>query len=326
MSASSLLAGFGEALLEPRPGTMRSSWGFFTVAPTGHAAPLMVRATVLESAGARAAVITVDACLIEAEVATGIRRRVEEEHRIPAAHVVLQTSHTHQGPYAEEPDDGASRVISEAVLAAVGRAAADTNPVSVSWARKSTKGLSVNRRRPGSYVEQDLTLVRFDGQGRPRAAWFHFAAHPLCGMGYDDRWSADFPGYAADALVAAHPGLHAQYLQGAAGDVAPFDWWFGNQAPTGRTHDDSARKLGRLLGAECETLWTEVAPARADRLIVGHTKIEVPHRTFWFSLAEVEALIAELGPRVAANPPRPWGDRLSVSRSAYSEPEVYMLA
>jgi hypothetical protein len=285
----------------------------------------MVRATVLQDGTRRAAIVSLDAVMVQADLVAAARARTSALCGIPPENIVLQASHTHQGIYPAAPDTPVGRMLAEATVAAVSRAVENLGEVTIRYAQKQTQGLNTNRRRRNADVDRAVTLVRFDGPEGPRAVWFHFSAHPLCGMGYDDRWSADFPGYAASRLAAGHAGIHAQYLQGSAGDAAPFDWWFGNTAPAEPTHDATAQKLGQLLAEECETLWDQTRPAASNSLEVRRKVLQVPVRRFWFSREDVDTLIDELAPRIAANPPQPWGDRLHVATVAQSEPEVYML-
>jgi hypothetical protein len=56
-----MLAGFGDAPLSPPPGTTRGSWGVFKVSPTEQAAPMMLRATVLQDGTRSAAIVSLDA-------------------------------------------------------------------------------------------------------------------------------------------------------------------------------------------------------------------------------------------------------------------------
>ena len=320
-----MLAGFGAVPLQPPAGTSRGSWGIFRVTPKEQAAQMMVRATVLDDGALRAAVVSLDVVLLEAELARIARERAGAAAGIAPENIVLQASHTHQGVYPTTSETPVGRAMVEAITDAVRQASQSAAPVTVRWARQETSGLNTNRRRRDADVDRALTLVRFDGSEGPRAVWYHFSAHALCGMGYDDRWSADFPGYVAPALAARRPGLHVQYLQGSAGDAAPFDWWFGNTTPAEPTHDATAQRLGRLLADECDALWDLTRPSAGNGLALRRQVIEVPVRKFWFGLDEIERLIAELEPRIAANPPRPWGDRLHVATCAQSEPEVYML-
>src|SRR5262249_46910426 len=157
-----------------------------------------------------------------AELARVARERAGAAAGIPPENIALQASHTHQGVYPTSSETPVGRAMVEAITNAVREASDSICPVTVRWARKETSGLNTNRRRRDADVDRVLTLVRFDGPEGPRGVWYHFSAHALCGMGYDDRWSADFPGYTARALATRHPGLHVQYLQGSAGDAAPF--------------------------------------------------------------------------------------------------------
>src|SRR5436190_8370380 len=51
-----------------------------------------------DAAGARAVLVTVDLCIIPADVATQIRERIAQKGKLDAAAVLLNLSHTHSGP------------------------------------------------------------------------------------------------------------------------------------------------------------------------------------------------------------------------------------
>src|SRR5437016_436371 len=124
-----MLGGFGEVPLKPPPGTTRGSWGIFKVTPTEQAAPMMVRATVLGDGKCRAAVVSPDAVLIEAELASVARAQSSAACDIPPENIVLQASHTHQGIYPTSPDTPVGRAMVEAITAAVGRATKSLGPI-----------------------------------------------------------------------------------------------------------------------------------------------------------------------------------------------------
>ena len=88
--------------------------------------------------------------------------------------------------------------------------------------------------------------MRVDARsGRPIAVVVGFACHGTCVGGQTLEWGADFPA-TLRAEVEAASGAECLFLQGAAGDVAPFDFWFGNEHPSPHGFDTAARLGGAL--------------------------------------------------------------------------------
>ena len=103
-------------------------------------------------------------------------------------------------------------------------------PARVGSAVTQAPGLSVNRVRHERPVDDSVTVIRVDGaDGSPLAAIVSFTAHPITIGGITREWDAEYPGRDARRVREAAPGVEPMFVQGCAGDVAPFtDWWFGN--------------------------------------------------------------------------------------------------
>ena len=76
---------------------------------------LFAKAIVLvDERGTRAALVTTDLIGLTAETADPIRRRIEEQTGIPAASVLLSSSHTHTGPTLTlDPTPGEGRSLAD---------------------------------------------------------------------------------------------------------------------------------------------------------------------------------------------------------------------
>jgi hypothetical protein len=293
--------------------------------PTESAAPLKVSASVLDDGARRVVIVSIDAVLLSDAAGRPCREEIARRCGTNIENVVLQYSHTHEGPDFSAAGDPLALALREQAGDCAQAALLDLAPTRIQLAAKTIDGLNINRRRREQAVDKTLSVVRFERDGRPLAIWFHFTAHPLTAMGCDSRWSADFPGYAIAALKRSHLGIHAQFLQGAGGDVGPLDWWMGNTAPEFPTHDDTARRMGEKLAAEVEALLPTSMAIAGEKISVQQRSVALDHRKFWFTEGEVRELINETALRLEQNPPDPWGSRLHVSTVAQSESDVYML-
>jgi hypothetical protein len=65
-----------------------------------------------------------------------------------------------------------------------------------------------------------------------------FTAHPITVGGITTQWDAEYPAPLRAAFERAVPGAECIFLQGCAGDVAPFtSWWFGNREATRHSYE-----------------------------------------------------------------------------------------
>lgn len=200
---------------------------------------LYVRALVLAAAdGTRAAIVTLDTLKYPVELTVKARASIEQATGIPAAHVIICSSHTHSGPLWPYYPDKLVTPITEAVS----KAAHDLTPCTLGMARGTAEGVAECRRvikdghawnrwqlkpdEADKYPAEGPADPSFDllalrsADGKYKAILYNFACHaannraPLI--------SADYPGdvelHVQKALGYAVPAL---FLTGACGDVNP---------------------------------------------------------------------------------------------------------
>lgn len=216
--------------------------------------PLYARCVACRRGAQTAAWVTVDLLCVSGELRQHVVDALAGQEWVGAG-LVLGATHTHTAPsiinfHGREPtpDSYLSR-FTEQTADAVREALETTSPATVSFGC-STANISVNRREigrmrdindlnaPTGLVDRGVRVVRIDFDDRRGAALlFNYAAHPLTMAEGVPLISADFPGQATRILEERDSVLHAQFLQGCAGNV--------NVKISGNEHQ--AETAGRIL-------------------------------------------------------------------------------
>lgn len=189
--------------------------------------PVFARALILDNGALRVGIVSCDLLIIDLRLRDAVFDRARERG-LALDDLLLQATHTHTsvGGFVEHwlaefymlgrfrpelRDHLVERIVQSLLLAQ-----ADLRPARLGAGRTFVQGLSHNRRF-GSTVDEEVGLIRIDGEdGRTRAALLHFAAHPV--LEPNDRTiSPDYPGHLA-AMLDARFGF-GLFLQGALGDL-----------------------------------------------------------------------------------------------------------
>ena len=134
--------------------------------------------------------------------------------------------------------------------------------------------------------------------------------HPISVGGSSLLWDTDYIGPLRETVEARIPGVECIFLQGCAGDVAPFDWWFGNEDASRHGYEVRDR-LGRGIGEAALKLYPgdrDRPPTRASP--PASKLLELRRRRHAYDEAEIRARIAEL----EAQRRRPTGPRSGARR------------
>jgi neutral ceramidase len=281
----------GLARVEITPSTLMPMYGYSNrkCGPAnGTHDPLYAKVLVLESAGTRLAIVTMD---LGSMVSPNLQREVASKLNIP---VLLQAaSHTHSAPaflpYGSAPSSTPEAAaylaeIERKIFGAVEQASRSMFPARLSAARGSIQ-LGYNRllmrddgraralfdnleRVPHGPVDPEFVLLRVeDAGGAARALLIHYAAHSVVLGPTNCKYSADFPGVLQAKVEEEFQGVQAMFVQGAAGDINPlFMARSGNEAQD----FEVVRKMGEHLAAEV---------IRANRRAIPLADVTAPIQT-----------------------------------------------
>lgn len=327
-----LLAGVGEADITPPYGLPHGCWRLRTGVAVGRREPLLAQALVLDDGRRRAALVTADLAFVGHDLAREVRARVRRLTGIPPEAVLLNAAHNHSAPSLSRGSgvaamshygefDAYAQALPDLIAGAVYGAYSHRRPARAGGGTTGAPGLTTNRVRHEEPVDDAVAVLRVDGEdGRPMAVVASFACHPIAMAGHTLLWNAEFPGPFRAAVRRAHPGTAVLFAQGCAGDVGPWNYWFGNPEALPQTFEHRDR-LGRALAERVLGLLPAIE-TRADIAVSAHAeRVALRRRRLPWTEEEIRAAEA----RVAPEPdyPEVWPPDLHTMNSAQRFPAMY---
>lgn len=295
-------AGVGSAVITPPIGYRMNSWGVRTGGSTGIHDNLYAKAIVLSNGSTTLALISLDVVGVGNETLVNeIRNKVQHYTSIEKSNVMISCTHSHTGPaFSADRFEEYKNYISifpDYVAGAVREAYNNMKDASIGVGTSELHGISVNRNFPEEPVDTQLGVFKVEGEnGDLIAALYNFANHGVDVGGQYLLWTTGFPGVAAKIIEERYPKSKCMFLQGAEGDVHPWDWWFGNdKSKFAATYEDS-KKLGTIIGSEVLKKLQTIETEKDVELKSVSEKIILPKREklYGWSLDEVERVYDEI--------------------------------
>lgn len=331
-----LHAGVARVDITPPLGLPLRCWSARMATAKAAHEPLTATALVLDSGGDHglAAIVALDLPHVGRGFTDDVRARIQASSGIPPEAVLINASHTHSGPalvlgggisWTAEPPEYAryAAILPELVAGAVYGAFHNRRAARVGAGSGSVPGISVNRVHPEDPVDDSVQVLRVDDlDGQPMAVVAGFACHGTCMGGQVPDWNGDFAAPLRASIEAARPGARALFLQGSAGDVAPWDYWIGNNDARRHTYENRDL-LGATIGRE--VLRVHGAIETSVEATVAATSRQVPLRRRQLAWDDLELELVERSLLAAPEPAYPelWPEHVHTTNSAHLFPLPY---
>lgn len=330
MLKTSLRVGTARSVITPPLGEL-GTWRLRTGTATEVHDELIADALVLESSGKQVVLVSLDLVAIDAAFSDAVRTRASMRTGIPADAIVLNASHNHSAPaWPLEPSpEGAvlrqwGDSLIDRVVACIEAAQRTTRAARIGYGYFTVTGLSVNRVWPDHPVDDRVLLIRIDAEdGAPMMTVTSYACHALTVGGHTTEWTADFPGAIRRHIEQALPGSRSMFLQGAAGDIAPFDYWFGNPdpQPMGLV---MMEQFGKRVGEAAVAARAAMPTSSQINIDWAVAPLRLKRRQIPWSPEEVELARGEARTPDASNLAPVWPPRLHTVNSAQQMPDYYV--
>jgi len=279
-AAAELRAGAAVADITPPIGTPSAGYGDrLGAGMTGVHDPLLATALALDNGVERLVFVGVDHLGFDHGMVQEVATRLSAQDARPVE-LFLGSSHTHAGggAYLDVPvvgevlagkfDPAARQLYVDGAARAAIEAVAGLQPARIGLTHGEAPGL--NRYRgdwpPNVSTRPDLMVIKVTTVGgEPLAVLFDYAAHATVLPGANREFSADFVGFARQAIQARlGAGTVAVYFNGAQGDVSP--------APPGPETEEPfarARSMGGALAAQVLELWAQAETSERLEIAVA---------------------------------------------------------
>jgi hypothetical protein len=242
------------------------------------------RALVVSNGSKKAAIVSLDLCYMPDTVKSAVLLRINGTGIAPDS-LFLSATHTHSapdplalhaantGPAGDLPtyDVKLTNWITDRIAQSINEANAKLKPAKLGSGQMQKLGLNRNRRGETVTDDEMTALKVVDQEGKPIAAVFVYAAHPVYDGPEMMSVSGDWAGTFERQMEANLPGAVALYLNGAEGDASP------NGADEGKNAEKIDVYSAKIC-AKAHALLDKITPASSAAIGAWSVMTTMPPR------------------------------------------------